>query len=162
MKKLSLWVSVILIALLCTPFQNEAKAHCEIPCGIYGDSLQIALMYEHIATIERSMTMIKKLSAAEEKDYNQIVRWVMNKEEHAEKLQEIASQYFMHQRIKIVEFDSRSHTVDSKEYTHYVMMLTLMHKIQVLSMKAKQSTDAQHIVQLRETLHQFEHAYFKK
>ncbi len=156
MKKLSLCISVFLITIFCVPFQHEAQAHCEIPCGIYGDSLQIALMYEHIATIERSVTMIETLSNKEEVDYNQIVRWVMNKEEHANKLQEIASQYFMHQRIKITSPD------DTEAYAHYIKLLTLMHKIQVLAMKTKQGTDATLIEQLRQTLHQFEHAYFDK
>lgn len=44
-------ISAMLIAALFT-FNNRAYAHCEIPCGIYGDSLRISLMYEHIKTIE--------------------------------------------------------------------------------------------------------------
>ena len=36
-------------------------------------------------------------------DYNQLVRWIMNKEEHANKIQEIVTQYFMTQRIKYKE-----------------------------------------------------------
>ena len=57
-----------------------SNAHCEIPCGIYADSVRIVLIEEHITTIEKSMMMIKKLEATETIDYNQLVRWVVNKE----------------------------------------------------------------------------------
>jgi len=143
---------VLILALLS--FSNEAKAHCEIPCGIYGDSTRIVLIYEHIATIEKSMKEIKELSAKDEVDYNQMVRWVVNKEEHATKIQDIASQYFMHQRIKIKD------PSDTEAYAKYIKQLTLMHKIQVYAMKTKQGTDLNDIRLLRDALHDFEHAYF--
>jgi len=38
--------------------------------------------------------MIIKLSNEETINYNQIVRWVNNKEDHANKLQDIVSQHF--------------------------------------------------------------------
>lgn len=44
----------------------SAFAHCEIPCGIYGDQARVDLIREHVTTIEKSMDMIEKLS--KEKD----------------------------------------------------------------------------------------------
>jgi nickel superoxide dismutase len=134
---------------------KPVSAHCEIPCGIYDDSVRIALIYEHISTIEKSMFMIKKLEAAETMDYNQMVRWVMNKEEHAIKIQEIVSQYFMHQRIKPVD------ETEKEKFAKYIEQLTAMHQVAVFAMKAKQTTDEVYIKKLRETVHKFEHAYFE-
>ena len=57
---------------------NKSYAHCEIPCGIYGDSVRIQLLYEHISTIEKSIQQINSLSAEGEKNYNQLVRWVID------------------------------------------------------------------------------------
>ena len=83
MKKITQIFSVALIMGIITLSSFQAKAHCEIPCGIYGDSVRIALLYEHIETIEKSMNQINELSKSENPDYNQLVRWVMNKEEYA-------------------------------------------------------------------------------
>ena len=129
--------------------------HCEIPCGIYGDSMRIQLLYEHITTIEKSMNQINTLSQDEEINYNQLVRWVINKEEHATEIQTIVSQYFLHQRIKIADIS------DKEAWDKYTRQLSLLHQLQVYAMKAKQNTDLVFVEKLRETLHNFEHSYFE-
>lgn len=145
---------LIMSALVFTSI--ETKAHCEIPCGIYGDSVRIALLYEHISTIEKSMNQINELSAKSNPDYNQLVRWVMNKEEHAREMQYIVSQYFLHQRVKPTSSD------DAEGYKKYIKQLELLHHVLVFAMKSKQSTDLSVIATLREKVHEFEHAYFDK
>jgi len=156
MKKLTRLFSIAFIIGIITLSSYQAKAHCEIPCGIYGDSVRIALLYEHIETIEKSMNQINELSKSENPDYNQLVRWVMNKEEHAKKMQEIVSQYFLHQRVKITSPD------DEAAYRKYIKQLELLHHISVFAMKSKQSTDLTIIETLREKVHLFEHAYFEE
>lgn len=146
-------LSIVTIFLL-TALSFKAQAHCQVPCGIYDDSLRVKLMYEHITTIEKSMNSINSLSKEATPNYNQLVRWVTNKEEHATKIQEIVSQYFLDQRIKVVD-PSNDH-----DYTHYTQKLVLLHKLSTLSMKAKQTTDLSVIADLRLALAQFEKAYF--
>jgi nickel superoxide dismutase len=133
---------------------TNATAHCEIPCGIYDDSVRVKLLYEHITTIEKSIKMINELESADVVNYNQLVRWVVNKEEHAKKLQDIVEQYFMHQRIKPVD------ETEKEKYAHYIVQLTLAHQISVYAMQAKQNADLVYVKKLRETVHLFEHAYF--
>lgn len=133
---------------------QKAFAHCEIPCGIYEDTLRIELIAEHITTIEKSMSQIKALSVEGEKNYNQLVRWVMNKEEHAIKIQEIVSQYFLHQRIKIAD------PSDVEAWAKYTNQLSLLHQLLVLSMKAKQGVDADLIAKMQGVLDKFAHSYF--
>ena len=128
--------------------------HCEIPCGIYEDSLRISLISEDITTIEKSMNQINKLSSADKPNYNQLVRWVNNKDEHASKIQEIVSQYFLHQRIKLTAPE------DKNAYVRYQRHLELLHQMSVYSMKSKQTTDLTYVVKLRQTLLKFEQAYF--
>jgi nickel superoxide dismutase len=129
-------------------------AHCEIPCGIYGDEMRFEMMREHIETIEKSMNMIVSLSAAGEVNYNQIVRWVTNKESHANELQHIITQYFLTQRVKPVGGDS------GEAYRAYVHKLNLLHEMLVFSMKAKQSADLDNVRRLESLLAQFREAYF--
>jgi len=132
-----------------------AAAHCQIPCGIYDDELRVQLIEEHITTIEKSMTQIVALSKANPVDYNQLVRWVNNKEEHAQKIQDIVTAYFMAQRIKMPA--DHSDEIAMNEYIH---KLALLHAIQVHAMKAKQSTDLGEVETLRKLVEQFRTAYF--
>ncbi len=154
MKTLRNSILLIIIGLI---FNTQTiNAHCEIPCGIYADSIRIVLILEHITTIEKSMKQIDKLSNAENVNYNQLVRWVVNKEEHAEKIQKIVSQYFLHQRIKLTDPD------DKEKYDKYVKQLTALHEISVYAMKAKQSTNLKMIEKLKVSVDKFSKLYFHK
>ncbi len=132
-----------------------AGAHCQIPCGIFHDELRVQLMEEHITTIEKSMTEIIALGKAEPVNFNQLVRWVMNKEDHVRQLDEIVGAYFLAQRIKLPAADADEQAM--KEYLH---KLALLHAIQVHAMKAKQGTDLAEIATLRELVAKFRLAYF--
>jgi nickel superoxide dismutase len=146
---------LIAVTLLMGMFSaNNAMAHCEVPCGIYNDQLRVKMLYEHFTTIEKAMKQIETLSEEGDKNYNQIVRWVTTKEDHAKKVQHIVEQYFMHQRIKVKE------PTDGRAYDKYINQITLAHKMTVYAMKTKQTTDQQYIKKLRETLSAFEDAYF--
>jgi len=81
-------------------FTVKTSAHCEIPCGIYDDEMRINMMNEHITTIEKSMNQIMKIEKEKRHHSNQLVRWIINKERHADEIQEIVTQYFLTQRIK--------------------------------------------------------------
>lgn len=145
---------IMLILFIClTGISAPAKAHCEIPCGIYGDDLRFALLDEHITTIEKSAKTIISLSKKAKPNYNQIVRWVTNKETHATKFQEIISNYFLHQRVKPVE---SSH---AEEYKKYILQLTLAHQLLITAMITKQSTDLSTVAKLRKLLGEFRKAY---
>lgn len=145
-----------ILTLFFTLFiSNTVYGHCEIPCGIYDDSLRVAMIKEHIGTIEKSMNKINTLSNEDDVNYNQLMRWVTNKEVHATKIQEIVSQYFLHQRIKLTDTESDNHK-------KYLNNLELLHKLLVYSMKAKQTTDLDVIDKLQKTVESFEESYFHK
>ena len=141
-------LALILTVTLFAP--SLVAAHCEVPCGIYGDAMRIEMLREHITTIEKAMQQITALSEEDDEDYNQIVRWVTNKESHAEEFQYIVSQYFLHQRLK-------PSGVDDAEY---VRKLTLLHEMLVVAMKTKQTLETAHTEKLRDLVSQFAEAYF--
>ena len=148
MKKVSLQLSVLLAILFL--YSGIIYAHCEIPCGIYDDEMRIKMISEHIQTIEKSMNEIGKLEKEGLSHHsNQLVRWIMNKEDHANKLQEVVTQYFMTQRIKF----------DTKDYDRKLGML---HQMLVYAMKCKQTTDLENVEALKKLVKEFNGIYFKK
>jgi len=136
----------VLIIALTFSTALPLAAHCEIPCGIYDDQMRIALISEHIQTIEKSINQIKELERQPSRNYNQIVRWVVNKETHAAEIQKIVSQYFLTQRIK----------PDAK---NYIQNVTLLHKMLLSAMKCKQTVDPAHTNRLRALLEEFTKSY---
>jgi len=147
---------IVLAVLFSTLTSKEVLAspcHCEVPCGIYDDSLRIKLIYEHISTIEKAMNKINELGAEKTPNYNQIVRWTLNKEKHAEEVQEIVSQYFLHQRVKI-KAEGDDH------YSIYLGQLKSLHEVLVYAMKSKQTTDLGNITKMKTAVSAFEKVYF--
>lgn len=145
-------VKLLLAVIVLIVLPQMALTHCEIPCGIYDDELRFSLLAEHITTIEKSMTKISALSAGSEKNYNQLIRWVTNKEEHAKKFVDIVTQYFMTQRIKEI-------APGAEGYDNYVKKLSLLHGMIRSAMKCKQTTDATNPAALSRLLKEFEELY---
>ena len=145
MKRISSLILAASFMLLVSA--TYAAAHCEIPCGIYDDQMRVNMIEENIATMEKSMKQIIELQGQSPVNYNQLVRWIMNKDHHAEELQQTVTQYFMTQRIK----------PDTEKYNE---KLTLLHKMLISAMLCKQTTDLAHINTLRSLLKEFSELYF--
>ncbi|MDY6932765.1 MAG: superoxide dismutase [Ni] [Spirochaetota bacterium] len=135
-------------------FKGTALPHCEVPCGIYDDEMRIHMLKEHIRTIRKSMVSIMDLSKEKKKNYNQIVRWINNKETHANYIQDIVYQYFMAQRIKPVK------SSDKTLYNKYINQITLLHRMIVYAMKVKQTNDIKYVEELTKLVHEFQGIYF--
>lgn len=149
-----LLVVPVLLFLFAVP--ASLWSHCQVPCGIYDDEARVKMIAEHITTIEKAMKQVVALSKESTPNYNQIVRWVTNKEKHAEELSDIVTYYFMAQRIKLVD------KKDAAKYNEYRERLELLHHMLVYTMKAKQSVDLSVIGKLRSLLEAFNKSYFKK
>ena len=135
----------LMLALLPAP----VEAHCQIPCGIYDDEMRFQMLEEHITTIEKSMKLIDELSADPGKNANQLVRWVINKETHADEMAEVVTKYFLQQRLKL----------DDPQWAAKVKPC---HEILFYSMKAKQTTDQANVEALRAAVAGLKQAYFTK
>ena len=115
-------------------------AHCQIPCGIYDDYARVQSMLEDAATIEKSATLIAELTGkSDAQSQNQMVRWIMNKEKHAQNIIATISDYFLTQRVK----------PDQKDYT---VRLTKHHAVVIAAMQAKQNADIKYAKALKESI----------
>ncbi len=151
---MKIYLAIAATTLFSFSAAPTVMAHCEVPCGIYTDDTVLKDLHTHQATIEKAMAQINDLSKDAGKNANQLTRWVMNKEEHASKIQDTMLKYFLAQRIKLAEAET------DKE--GYLKKVTLAHKIIVLAMKCKQTTDGKNAHNLHHAIDAFAKAYAKK
>lgn len=105
------------------------SAHCQVPCGIYGDQRRFEEMLEDTQTIAKAIAQIGELAGTHDaQGHNQLARWVANKESHATNIQTTVGEYFLAQRVKA-------------DKPRYVEQLKASHAVIVAAMKAKQSAD---------------------
>lgn len=122
-------ISLFSLLAICMFLPQQAMAHCQVPCGIYDDHARVNAMLEDVTTIAKAMKMMGELAGKTDvQSQNQMVRWVMNKEKHAQNIIATISDYFLTQRVKAKQKD-------------YVERLKKHHAVIVAAMKTKQSTD---------------------
>jgi nickel superoxide dismutase len=124
-------IGLVILSLSVAP--ARLAAHCEVPCGIYGDQRRFEQMLEDHDTIAKAILQIHEISGEMEDGpkpnlINQSIRWVNTKEEHATRIQHTIAQYFMTQRIKA-------------DKPNYAKALPAAHKVMVAAMKCKQAAD---------------------
>ncbi len=151
MKKRILTMETLITSLVLISSQN-AQAHCEVPCGIYDDAARLEQIEEHCTTITKAMAQITAISSETEINHNQLVRWINEKEAHANKIQKIVSQYFMTQRIKVL-------SEKDPKYKKNLENLQELHKILVAAMKCKQTTDVSQVIKIIKAVHNLEKVY---
>ena len=134
------------------PVAAPAPFHCQVPCGIYGDRMRIDMLMEDCATIEKGMAQIREMESSSTMNSNQMVRWVVTKDEHAAKIQEQVASYWLAQRIKA--------PTDEAGREKYVKQLELMHGITVAAMKCKQTIDPANVEAIRKHAMAFSETYF--
>ena len=123
-----------------------AVAHCQVPCGIYDDHARITAMLEDTTTIAKAMDQINELAGKQDaQSFNQATRWVITKEEHAERIQTTIAQYYLAQRVKAAE-------PGTDAYDAYLQKLAAHHAVIVAAMKAKQTVDPKAAVALRKAI----------
>jgi len=149
MRKVVLAAVVAILSAASLP----AFAHCQMPCGIYADEMRIQMIEEDLATIEKAMQQIVALGKESPVNYNQLVRWVDTKEEHAGKIQELVSDYFLAQRIRPPA------EVEGAPFEIYTRQLVILHSILVEAMKCKQTTELGHVETLRVLVKEFRASY---
>lgn len=147
-------IAKILFASLLFVLSTKVYAHCQVPCGIYGDAVRIVQIEEDITTVRKAMNMINDLAGqSDAQSLNQLSRWVRTKEDHAQKVQEAVLNYFLAQRVKAKE-------KGSKERQQYVDQTLTLHQLIVSMMKCKQTVEQRNCSNAFELLDKFTNLYF--
>ena len=137
-KNILLIVYAVVGYILLLPLQGHT--HCQIPCGIYDDAARIQSMLEDTATVEMAYKSITNLAGkTDAQSQNQMVRWIMNKEKHAQKIISTINEYFLTQRVKPSQKD-------------YAERLAKHHAVIIAGMKTKQNAAVKCAIILKESI----------
>ena len=117
---------------------EEAKAHCDVPCGIY-DPIVAQI---NALTVVRMMDLMAALEGEGVAYNNSMSRYIAVKEEHAEKAKHEI-------RVIFGDFISADHIKAHPELPE------LFHKIMKLGGKARQTADRKNGVAFVESINQF-------
>ena len=143
-------MKILFFVMLSIPFASiHLTAHCQVPCGVYGDSARFTQMLEDQTTIAKAIAQINDLFGKKDaQSANQLARWVSTKEDHANKIQKIIAEYFLTQRIK-------------SSSGKYEDLLKGAHSVMVAAMKCKQGTDSKSSDALKTAIENFQIVYEK-
>jgi nickel superoxide dismutase len=127
---------------------ERARAHCDIPCGIYDPHLaQVAAL-----TVIRMLDLMTDLSAGQPVQtleyHNSVTRYIAIKEEHAELLKREV-------RVIFGDYFKKEH-VDK-----YPELPALMHKIMQLGSKCRQTTSRATALELLALVNRFAEIYWE-
>ena len=127
---------------------TEAKAHCDIPCGIYDPMpAQIAAQ-----TVVRMVDLMKELDAAGSSDklayHNSMSRYIEVKEEHAEKVKH---------EIRVIWGDY----IKAPHIEQHPELPGLVHEIMQIGSKSRQTADREVAVKLVEKVNQFSEIFWQ-
>lgn len=121
---------------------DKAKAHCDIPCGIYDPiTAQIAALTV-IRMIDLMHALAQEQSEPDVGFYNTMARYIAVKEEHAEECK--------HQ-IRVIWGDY----IKPAHVEKYPELHNLVHKIMKLGSKCRQTADRETAVELLQAVNQF-------
>ena len=159
-----------------------AERTMQVPCGIYDDEMRVRRLNEDAATIMKAVKQISELSSFDSMSplsYNQLVRWVNTKEQHATHIITEIAEYFLTQRVveKGGEDSCERLRLQDEgecepmicvscfdpqlcdEYREYQRTLVIHHRVMRAAMKCKQTADEEAVEVLQEALHDLGHLY---
>lgn len=136
-------VAILVSVFLLGVSPSHARAHCQVPCGIYDDAARISRLREDATTIDKAITNIVTLSGRHDpQSLNQITRWITTKEDHGSHVIKVVAEYFLTQKVKPVASGAAG-------YDGYLRKLADHHAVMVAAMKCKQHVDASYVAALR-------------
>ena len=125
---------------------ERAKAHCDVPCGIYDPiSAQIAAL-----TVVRMIDLMNDLGAGQQDlaSQNSLSRYVAVKEEHAEKAKH---------EIRVIWGDY----IKPNHLEEYPELHGLTHQIMQLGSKCRQTVDRETAVEFVAAINQFAEIFWE-
>lgn len=142
MKKVWIFKTVFIAALVFNLSPVHLGAHCQMPCGIYHDDMVYDLIDQYVETMIKAVSVLNKSKFETVRERNEFVRWVIEKEKESDKTADLLTTYFLQQKIKPAE-DDTAKRVESA------------HKLLALLVSIKQNADAKIVEQFADEWEKF-------
>jgi len=127
---------------------KEAKAHCDVPCGIYDPiTAQIAALTV-VRMIDLATDLEKNTTEKGLTYQNSMTRYALVKEEHAEKAKH---------EVRVIWGDY----MKAQHLEKYPNLYALVHQIMSLGSKSRQTVDREAGVQLVEAINKFAEIFWE-
>jgi nickel superoxide dismutase len=127
---------------------ETAKAHCDIPCGIY-DPIVAQISALTVVRMLDLMTEFDGKTPDRNKDYmNSMARYIAVKEEHAERAKA---------EVRVIWGDY----LKAQHLEKYPNVHALVHKIMQLGSKVRQTTDREQATQLVDAINEFAQIFWE-
>lgn len=123
---------LLLACLFAFSTQNVLQAHCQMPCGIFDDTLVFKYIDQYIETMQKAVVELNDIGNSTAKDRAQFTRWVMLKEKESDLTANLITTYFLQQAITPGKEGSDEKTLAA-------------HRLLFLLVKIKQNTDATYV-----------------
>lgn len=94
---------IFALALLSSPLLHS---HCQMPCGIYHDDMVFDQIDQYVETMVKCTTVLNGNKFESLQDRNELVRWIMSKENMSNEIANFILTYFLQQKIKPDEPDT--------------------------------------------------------
>lgn len=127
---------------------DEARAHCDVPCGIYDPhQAQIAALTV-IRMVDLAGDLAKGAPAESLPFHNSLTRYILVKEEHAE---------LAKREIRVIYGDF----IKAEHIEKFPELPGLFHQIMQLGSKARQTTDRAQALALLEAVNRFAEIFWQ-
>jgi nickel superoxide dismutase len=127
---------------------ERAKAHCDIPCGIYDPIVAQISALTVVRMIDLALDLDSKTPEKGLAYQNTLARYVASKEEHAEKVK---------QEVRVIWGDY----LKAQHLEKYPQVHALVHEIMALGSKTRQTVDRETALKLVEKLNEFAQIFWE-
>jgi len=127
---------------------TRAKAHCDVPCGIYDPSAALIDALTVVRMVDLIKEHLEKSAVQDAEFYNRLTRLITAKEDHAEKVKH---------EIRVIWGDFIKHEHVEK----FPEIHPLVHEIMQLGSKDKQGVDRENAVKLVERVNRFAEIFWE-
>lgn len=118
------------LAVLVVCGSGNLHAHCQLPCGIYHDDMVYEEIDQYVETMFKGVSVLDENKFSTPTEKNQIIRWIINKEESSNGIATRITEYFLQQKIKPGEEDT-----DRKLRSAHKLLFLLVQIKQNVSLK---------------------------
>lgn len=127
--------------MLFTFGRLDLSAHCQLPCGIYHDDMIYDLIDQYAETMYKGITVMNQSKLDSVHDFNELTRWVIEKEKESNETAQLITFYFLQQKIKPGEPETTKRLEAAHKLLFLLVAIKQNNEIRFVDQFAKQWED---------------------